>query len=86
MKEFKNALQLEPNHFRANLLLGRLYGMQGDGKSALPYLQKAVRLDPKSSDAHLFLSSTYDLLGQEQNARRERGEALRLKSGPGPTP
>ena len=46
IKAFQATLKVEPTNFRANLLLGRLYGMQQDGKSALPYLLQAAKIDP----------------------------------------
>jgi len=80
MKEFQETIRLKPDHFRANLLLGRLYGMQGDAKSALPYLQKAANVDSNSLEVHMFLANVYGKLGQMENERRERAEAERLKS------
>ena len=79
-KNFHAALRINPNHYRANLLIGRLLGMQNDPLTALPYLQKAVKLQPQSPDAHKFLANVYTELGQEENARRERAEADRLNS------
>jgi tetratricopeptide (TPR) repeat protein len=78
MKTYQTTLQLNPNHYRANLMFGRLLGMRDDALAALPYLQKAVKLQPQSPDAHKFLANVYTELGQEGNARRERAEARRL--------
>ena len=75
----QHALQINPNHYRANLLLGRLLGMQNRPNDALPYLQRAVKLQPKSPDAHKFLGNIYTELGQEESARREQMEANRLQ-------
>ncbi len=79
-KNFQVALQINPKHFRANLLLGRLLGMQNNPTAALPYLQKAVKLQPHSPDAHKFLANVYIELGQEDSARREMAVADRLKA------
>lgn len=79
-REFKSALEIDPKHFRANLLFGRLLAMNGRPNEGLPYLKTAARLDPKSVEVHLFLSSTYGALGQEENANRERTEMERLKA------
>jgi Tfp pilus assembly protein PilF len=79
-KEFQGALRLDPNHFPANLLLGRLLVGQQRPAEALPYLRKAVKLRPDSIDAHGFLSNAYRELGQDTNARREFSEAERIKS------
>jgi arylsulfatase A-like enzyme/Tfp pilus assembly protein PilF len=82
IKTYQTALQLNPNHYRANLMFGRLLGVHDDASGALPYLRKAVELQPQSPDAHKFLANVYTELGQEENARRERAEAQRL-SAPG---
>ncbi|MGB9205099.1 MAG: sulfatase-like hydrolase/transferase [Terriglobales bacterium] len=81
VKEFRATVQRKPDHFRANLLLGRLLGMQGDGAEALPYLRQAEKLDPKSVEVHMFLANVYGQLGQTRNAERERAEVEHLKSG-----
>lgn len=78
--QFQEVLRYNPDHFRANLLLGRLLGMQGQGTAALPYLQKAEKLQPTSIEAHAFLANVYFELGQEDKMRKERSEALRLKA------
>jgi len=79
-KSYQTALQLNPNHYRANLMFGRLLGMHDDASAALPYLRKAVQLQPQSPDAHKFLANVYTELGQEENASRERAEAQRLSA------
>jgi tetratricopeptide (TPR) repeat protein len=79
-KNFRDALQINPNHYRANLLLGRLLGVQNKPTAALPYLQQAVKLQPQSPDAHKFLANVYAELGQEENERREQIEANRLQT------
>ena len=80
VKAFEETLKIEPTNFRANLLLGRLYGMQQDGKSALPYLLAAAKIDPKSLEAHMFLANVYLELGQMQKAERERDLVQKLRS------
>jgi choline-sulfatase len=83
MDHLRTTLELNPDHFRANLLRGRILALQGDAAAALPNLEKAVSLDPKSIEAHQFLADAYSQLGQDANAARERAEAARLKA---PTP
>jgi Tfp pilus assembly protein PilF len=78
-KNLRVALRLNPNHYRSNLLLGRLLGMENHPAEALPFLQKAVELQPRSPDGHKFLANIYIELGQEDNARREQSEAARLQ-------
>jgi predicted Zn-dependent protease len=73
-------LQLDPDHYRANLLRGRILSLQGDSAGALPNLEKAATVEPKSVEAHQFLSEAYAKLGQEEKAAREHAEAERLRS------
>ena len=56
LTELRAALALEPRHFRANLLLGRILTLRGDKASAIPYLQTAVSVDPSSIEAKQFLA------------------------------
>ena len=81
---YRETLKINPNHFRGNLFLGRLFGMQNNGAAALPFLLKAERLQPQSPDAHAYLSKVYVELGQSENARREQAEAERLGSAAHP--
>lgn len=77
-KAYRDTLKINPNHFRANLFMGRLLGMQNNASAALPFLQKAAKMQPQSPDAHAFLANVYLELGQTENARREQAEAQRL--------
>jgi arylsulfatase A-like enzyme len=77
---FQDTLRLNPDHYRANLMFGRLLGMHENPRAALPYLLTAAKLQPRLPDAHKFLANVYTELGEEENARRERAEAERLKS------
>jgi arylsulfatase A-like enzyme/Flp pilus assembly protein TadD len=54
--ELRAALALEPRHFRANLLLGRLLTLRGDAAHAVPYLRTALEIQPASADAKQFLA------------------------------
>src|SRR6202011_1595131 len=40
-QEFQAALRLNPDHYKANLMFGRLLGMHNNPEAALPYLRKA---------------------------------------------
>ena len=53
--ELRAALALEPRHFRANLLLGRILTLQNQADAAIPLLRTAVEVDPKSTEAKAFL-------------------------------
>ena len=85
VRELRAAIDLEPRHFRANLLLGRIATLRGDAQAALSLLRTAVDVDPSSSEAHTFLADAYDRVGNGAGAAKERQRALDLKgrkSGP----
>jgi len=71
-------LEISPDHFRANLLLGRILYLQGDPAAALPHLEKAVQVAPNSGEAHSFLADAYGQLERHADATRERGKARSL--------
>jgi arylsulfatase A-like enzyme len=79
MNELDTTLKLSPDHYRANLLRGRILSLQKIPDQALPNLQKAVEVEPASVEAHLFLGDAYAQLGRQQDALREREEAARLR-------
>jgi tetratricopeptide (TPR) repeat protein len=80
MTELDTTLTLNPDHYRANLLRGRILSLQNVPDQALPNLQKAVEVEPASVEAHLFLGEAYAQLGRQADANRERGEADRLRA------
>ncbi len=83
MSTYRKTIELKPDDFRANLLLGRQLGLNKRAKEALPYFEKAVKIRPESIDAHQFLSNAYESLGQKTAARREREAAQRLRAAAG---
>lgn len=80
MKQYQAALELNPDNYRANLLLGRMLALQDRPKETMPLQQRAVKLEPQSADAHKFLGKVYTVLGEEEKGRREEAEAQRLQS------
>ncbi len=80
--EFDKALELDADHFQANLKYGEMLLVEGKAAAALPKLSRAVKVDPKSAEAHAFLADDYQQLGQAQDAERERAKAAQLKSRP----
>jgi Flp pilus assembly protein TadD len=71
-------LEISSDHFRANLLLGRIIYLQGDPATALRRLEKAVQVAPNSGEAHSFLADAYSQLGRDADAARERERAKSL--------
>jgi arylsulfatase A-like enzyme/Flp pilus assembly protein TadD len=73
-------LQLSPQHFRANLLLGRILTLEGDAQEGLANLKTAVTVEPESKEAHMFLADAYIQLGMQADADRERAQAGRVRN------
>jgi arylsulfatase A-like enzyme len=72
-------LQFNPQHFRANLLLGRILTLQHRPGEALPYLKQAASSEPDNFEPHAFLADALDELGESQGAIVERARAESLK-------
>jgi len=77
--ELKAALELEPRHYRANLLLGRILTLQGQAVAGLPYLQRAAEAQPSSVEAQAFLGDAYQALGRAADAAQARARAQQLR-------
>jgi arylsulfatase A-like enzyme/Tfp pilus assembly protein PilF len=75
LAELRAALGLEPEHYRASLLYGRIRFLQGDAAGALPHLERAARSGAASGEAHAFLADAYERLGRTADAARERATA-----------
>ncbi len=73
------ALQSNPQHFRANLLLGRILTLQSLAGDGVGFLEAAVKAQPGSGEAHSFLADAYQRLGRVNDERREREAAQRAK-------
>jgi arylsulfatase A-like enzyme/Tfp pilus assembly protein PilF len=78
MTELASTLELNPGHYRANLLRGRILSLQGEAAAALPNLERAAKVQPDSREAHLFLAAAYVQLGRQVDADRERAKAQSL--------
>ena len=79
MEHLDISLELNPNHYRANLLRGRLLSLLGKPSEALPNLEKAASVESGSREAHLFLADAYHQLGRMDEEKIERAKAERLK-------
>jgi len=80
MEHLDTCLGLSPDHYRANLLRGRLLSLLGKPSEALPNLQKAAAVEPDSREAHLFLADAYAQLGRSEDERIERARAEKAKA------
>jgi arylsulfatase A-like enzyme/Tfp pilus assembly protein PilF len=78
MTELDSTLSLSPDHYRANLLRGRILALRGNPLGALGNLEKATQVQPDSREAHLFLADAYVQLGRMADAQNERAAAQKL--------
>ena len=74
-------IEQNPQHFRANLLLGRILTLQNHAADAVPYLKQAVSSEPRNFEPHAFLADALEQLGEKENAGAERARAQALKEG-----
>ena len=77
--ELRAALDLEPRHYRANLLLGRILTLQGQAAAGVPYLTRAAEAQPSSMEAQAFLADAYQALGRAADAQRARARAQQMR-------
>ncbi len=80
IRECRTVLQSIPDNFGANLNLGRFLLQSGDLEGAIPPLQKAATVRPDRPGPHIYLSDVYARLGREEDAKREKAEADRLRA------
>jgi tetratricopeptide (TPR) repeat protein len=76
--EFRQALELQADHFPALAGLGNLLARAGDDATALPLLRKAVQLRPRAYEGRFLLGSALNRLGQFEEARTELEQASKL--------
>ncbi len=72
------ALELRPNDYDTNSLLGVAYGNDGDHRSAVAYFEKAVELRPDLPRAYVNLGYALLNLGEEEEAQINFQKAVRL--------
>jgi arylsulfatase A-like enzyme/Flp pilus assembly protein TadD len=78
LTELDTTLRLTPDHYRANLLRGRILSLEGNAAGAVANLEEAAQAQPDSREAHLFLADAYAQLGRSFDAQRERALAQSL--------
>src|SRR5262249_8843914 len=78
----RNVLAQNPQHFRANLLLGRILTLQDQPLAAVPYLETSTKVEPDSAEAYSFLADAYLRAGRPDDAQRARRRAQSLGRQP----
>jgi arylsulfatase A-like enzyme/Tfp pilus assembly protein PilF len=79
VERLRLALELDTEHYQANLLLGRITHLQGNSVAALPYLEKAAASEEASAEAFNFLAEAYDRAGRAPDAVRARAQAAKAR-------
>ncbi len=79
LREYREAVQLDPENVPAHNGVGRALGEKGDHDGALREFQEAVRLDPNYAEAHNGMGWILGLKGDIDGAMKEYREAIRLK-------
>lgn len=77
LKEYEQALKLDPKNSKANLLLGLTYANTGELDKAIRYSQISLALEP-SFAAHRNLGLVYANKGEYEKARDSYERALKL--------
>ena len=68
MEAFRRELEIDPNHFESNLLLGNLLRDGARHAEALAYLERAARLRPDDLRGRFSLGAAYVALGRTEEA------------------
>jgi len=75
----EKAVERSDSSFMAHYVLGNALLSAGKAKDAVPHLERARQLAPEIQEIRYSLSRAYAKLGENDPARREQGEFLRLK-------
>ena len=74
LKLLQQAVQIAPNHFDAQLSMGRLLFGMGDDNGAIKYFRTAVSLHPENSQAMFFLATALEHAGDIEGAVSSYGK------------
>jgi tetratricopeptide (TPR) repeat protein len=78
MREFQEALRIEPKAADAHYNVARIYAMEDDFPKARVELDKAVRLDPDYMEAYNALGFAMEALGEDAASLQDYQTAIRL--------
>ena len=73
-----DGLKLDEKNWHGHFTLARLYWEKGDVMKAGPCLGRTLQLKPDFAEAHLLAGNVLLKVGQQQRAKIEYGEYLRL--------
>ena len=78
MKEFSDALRLNPGSAKTHVNLGSLSMAKGDFDDARNHFEQALRIEPGNAEYHSGYAYLLDQLGREDEAAAECETAVRL--------
>ena len=78
IKEFKQALKINPNYFFGLNNLGNIYGKQKNYIEAISYFQKALNLKPDYSPSHYNIARAFHLIGRKKEAVKSYRKAIQF--------
>ena len=81
IRQFQEAIQIEPNYPDDQNNLGIALGGKGQIDEAIGHFQEAIRLKPDFADAHYDLGVALGMKGQVDEAILQYQTAIRLKPG-----
>jgi tetratricopeptide (TPR) repeat protein len=79
-RAFEQALRLRPQDFFSNFFLGVVASAENDHRTAVRYLEEAVRLNPRVGETYLFLGQSQAELGDDTAAEKNLRRAIELTS------
>jgi arylsulfatase A-like enzyme/Flp pilus assembly protein TadD len=82
VQQCKKVLELAPNQYDSQMILGRALAGLGELQEAADILKKAIALRPNIAEPHIYLSDVYDRLGRGADAEAEREAAQNLGVDP----
>ncbi|MFL6748569.1 MAG: TPR end-of-group domain-containing protein [Sphingomicrobium sp.] len=68
-RAFERALELDPNHFEANLFYARHWARFGEFERALPYFMRATEVQPDDCQAPFLMDQALRALGRKDEGR-----------------
>jgi serine/threonine protein kinase/tetratricopeptide (TPR) repeat protein len=78
VREFKRALQLQPNNALGRQYCAWVYRRRGEWERSIADAQRAEEIDPRDSSIPMNLGITYALLRQWKNAKQVQVRALAI--------
>jgi TolB-like protein/class 3 adenylate cyclase/Flp pilus assembly protein TadD len=78
LKEFRRALEVQPNNARVRFYSGAVYRRQGQWERSLAEMTKAEELDPRDAEIPAEIALTYVNLRQWNEAKRASSRSLAL--------